>query len=91
MATGVDQPIHFYTDTYSADFHIHIGTSQISSNWSLPTGIRYYPPGSTGAYPDTLRMKKDGTASPARRVMLSDPYGRRDTLSVLSSGIVLIR
>jgi len=87
MATGVDQPIHFFEDTYNADFHIHMYGGAISSVWSFPPGIHYYPAG----VQDTVRMKKDGSVSPALRVVLSNNYGRRDTLSVLSSGIVLLR
>ncbi len=85
MTTGVDQPIHFYANTYNADFHVHVGTT-ISYPWSFPPGV-HYAGGSTLA----ITMAKDGSASPAGLVILRDDNGDQDTLSVLSSGIVLIR
>jgi prepilin-type N-terminal cleavage/methylation domain-containing protein len=86
MATGVDQPLHFREDTYDADFHVHIVGSSASSLWSFPRGI-HYAAGST----NTITMKKNGTAWPAGLVLLRNDRGRQDTLSVLASGIVLLR
>jgi len=87
MATGVDQQVHFLEDTFNGDYHLH-NSGVVSQVWSFPPGIHYtFAVGTL----DTLRMKKDGTASPAHMIVLKDTYNRRDTLSVLSSGIVLVR
>ena len=85
MSLGVDQPLHFYEDTWNCDFHVHTGAG-ITSTWSFPPGV-HYATGSTIA----ITMLKDGSASPSGKVVLQDTRGRRDTLSILASGIVLIR
>ena len=85
MSLGVDQPLYFYEDTWNCDFHVHTGAG-VTNMWSFPPGV-HYAPGSTIA----VTMLKDGSASPSGKVVLQDTRGRRDTLSILASGIVLIR
>ncbi len=85
MATGVDQNLHFLENTYGADFYVQVGAT-VSYRWSFPLGVHYAPGSITGT-----TMYKDGTASPSGLVILQNDDGDTDTLSVLSSGIVLIR
>lgn len=85
MTQGQDQPLHFWEDAYDCDFHVHIGTV-VSHQWSFPPGVHY-----AAETTHTILMKKDGTADPSGVVILKNDRGRRDTLSVLSSGIVLLR
>lgn len=86
MSLGVDQPLHFYENTLGCDFHVHVPTIGATSMWNFPSGV-HYASGSTLA----VTMLKDGSASTSGKVILQDDRGRRDTLSVLASGIVLVR
>ena len=83
MALGVDQNLHYFLN-YGVDFHVHTGP---------PTYLVKFPPGvhyATGSV-ILITMKKDGMADPSGRVILENDKGIRDTMSVLSSGIVLLR
>ncbi len=88
IATGVDQPVHFYTGTYGFDFHVHPTGAPIASivGWKLPKGVSYqWPVGS----PMAVTMKKDGKASTSLIIPITNTRGLRDTVAVLSSGLVL--
>lgn len=84
MTVGVDQPVHFYENLYDADFHVH-AAGVVSYRWSLPRGVHY------AASNPNVTMRKDGTASSSMYVVLRDDRGEQDTLSILTSGIVLTR
>lgn len=91
IATGVDQPIHFFTNTYGPtnnwDYHIHpagMGVAQVG--WALPRGMSYVWPGGS---PMAVTMKKDGTASNSLVIPITNANGLRDTVVVLTSGLVL--
>jgi len=84
MALGVDQNLHYFLN-YGVDFHVHVG--------AVPSYLVKFPPGvqyATGSV-ISITMKKDGSANPSGRVILQNDKGIRDTMSVLSSGIVLLR
>ncbi|MEO5617048.1 MAG: prepilin-type N-terminal cleavage/methylation domain-containing protein [Candidatus Eisenbacteria bacterium] len=87
IATGVDQPIHFFTGTYGFDYHIHpAGVGVATMGWKLPQGVSYqWPAGS----PMAVTMKKDGKANTSLVIPITNLKGTRDTVSVLASGLVL--
>lgn len=87
IATGVNQPIHFYTGTYGFDYHIHpVGVSVATVGWNLPKGVSYqWPVGS----PMNVTMKKDGTANSSLVIPITNLRGTRDTVTVMASGLVL--
>ena len=82
IATGVVQPMHFVgTNVY----HIHYPTG-IAAAWTLPTGISF-----TSSMNDWYRMQADGRCDNSGDIVLRDPRGDRDTVSVQLSGLVLTR
>ena len=88
IATGVPQPMHFYYNTYNADYHIHIG-SFVASKWKLPRGVTYL--WSTGTLTNMrVTLTPDGRASQSGLVILQNRRGLRDTVSVQLSGLVLV-
>ena len=86
MATGVDQPLHFYENNSGSDFHVHVPSVGRTSPWNFPPQI-HYATGSTLS----MTMLKDGSVDTPGPIILRDESGHRDTMSVLSSGIVLLR
>ena len=87
IATGVDQPIHFFTGAYGYDYHIHPGeVGPVTVGWKLPRGVTYQWPGGS---PMKVTMKKDGTANWSLIIPITNTRGLRDTVSVLTSGLVL--
>ncbi|HET7224834.1 MAG TPA: prepilin-type N-terminal cleavage/methylation domain-containing protein [Candidatus Eisenbacteria bacterium] len=83
IATGVIQPMHFVgTNVY----HIHYTTpaNVIASQWTLPTGITF-----TASLNDWYRMQPDGRCDNSGSVIVRDPRGDRDTISIQLSGLVL--
>lgn len=85
MSTGVDQPMHFTANYLNSDYHIHFASGYIPAKWKFPRGITYF---SIGVQPI---MYKDGRASGSGNVILQDQRGNRDTVSVLTSGLVLTK
>lgn len=86
MATGVDQPMHFSPNNpVNSDYHIHLASGVIPAKWKFPRGITYY---SIGLNPT---MKSDGRSDQSGLVILQDTKGNRDTVSVLTSGLVLVK
>ena len=88
ISTGVDQPIHFYTGTYGYDYHLHVPGMPTSSlpGWRLPTGVTYqWPMGSDM----NVTMKKNGRADAALIIPIRNAAGAADTVTVLSSGLVI--
>jgi type II secretory pathway pseudopilin PulG len=87
IGTGVEQTFHFYLDTHDADYHIHNIFTPPGPLWSFPKGIVYDETPADDL--DTLRLKRDGRASPAGVIVLRDSRGVRDTINIQLSGLVL--
>lgn len=89
MATQVDQPIHIAPGSLGADYHIHYASGVIPDwgKWKLPRGITFY------AYSAVLpTMLRDGRIGPGSgMVILRDARGYRDTVSYMSSGLILTK
>jgi len=89
MSTRVEQPIHIQPGSLSADYHIHYPSGFVPDwgKWKLPKGITFY------AYSSGLpTMQTDGRISPGSgMIILRDRRGNRDTVSYLSSGLVLTK
>ena len=85
IATRARQTMHFYLNTFNCDYHIH-NAGGVESMWDLPNGITYWT--GTG-FLDTLSFLPDGTSSATGYVILQNPKGKRDTVSVNASGMIL--
>jgi len=91
MSTGMDQPMHFTPNYLNSDYHIHFANGYIPAKWKFPRGITYF---SIGVQPV---LGKDGRVydafgNPASGVViLQDLQSNRDTVSVLTSGLVLVK
>jgi len=87
IATGVDQPMHFFPGTFGFDYHLHpIGVGTATLGWNFPNGVSYgWATGTTFA----VTMLKDGTANTSGVIPLVNTKGVRDTVAVLTSGLVL--
>jgi len=82
IATGTTQTMHLYYNTLNYDYHIHNG-SVVGPGWLLPKGITYY----TGTL-DCV-MNPDGRCTTPEMIVLQNTRGKRDTVSVLGSGLIL--
>jgi hypothetical protein len=87
IATGVDQPMHFFPGTYGFDYHAHPpGIGIPNAGWNFPNGVSYgWPTGTTFA----VTMLKDGTANTSGIIPLMNTKGTRDTVVILTSGLVI--
>ena len=85
MSTGMSQPMHFTANYLNSDYHIHYLSGFIPAKWKFPRGITYY---SIGLNPT---MQPDGRSDQSGIVILQDQRGNRDTVSVLASGLVLVK
>jgi len=86
IGTSVEQTLHFYLDTHDADYHIH-NPGSLGPLWSFPKGVVYDETPADDL--DTLRLTRDGRASPAGSIVLVDSRGFRDTISVQLSGMIV--
>ena len=94
IGTGQSQTMHFTLGFVSggttSDYHIHNGAT-IGATWRLPRGIIYYwGAGTASAY----WFRPDGrldVTTPSGTVILEDPKGNRDTVSIMSSGLILTK
>ncbi len=84
QATGVTQTVTFDKSSSPPIVGIEGGTS--SSRWTLPKGVTF----ATGSA-DTFQYFADGRASSSQYVILQTSAGLVDTVSVQSSGLVLVR
>lgn len=85
MSTHVAQTLHFAIDSTGAgDYHVHNGSVQ--AKFDLPRDI-VYASGST----TSVTLGVDGRATTSTYVILKDKGGKRDTVSVQLSGLVLVR
>ena len=87
IATGNTQNMHFTADYSGCDYHIH-NNGVVDPKWSLPKGVSYY--WGTGTQ-NQYRLTKDGRSLDTGMIILQDTRGYRDTVSVLASGLVLIK
>lgn len=87
MVSDSLQTMHFTLDYLNSDYHIHNGTV-VSPKWSLPEGITYYWGAGTAS---VFRMTRAGRCMDSGFVIIQSSSGRRDTVSVLLSGLVLVK
>jgi prepilin-type N-terminal cleavage/methylation domain-containing protein len=87
MATGMDQPMHWAPGFMSSDYHIHYPSGFIptTAKWKLPRGITLY------GWTNHPNMLRDGRIQWPGMVILRDVRGNRDTVSFLSSGLILTK
>lgn len=88
IATGAKQHFHM-GPTYSATSYFIVVHPQefIVQRWNLPRGISYY---TTGAI-EWNEMLPNGRSLTSGIVILQDRKGNRDTVSMLTSGLVLTK
>ncbi len=85
MSTHTPQTIHFAIDSAGAgDFHVHNGA--VTNHWDLPRDITFASGSGTG-----FTLATDGRSSSSQYIIVKDPTGQRDTVSIQLSGIVLVR
>ena len=86
ISTGVDsQRIHF-NQNYGFDYHLHPASGTPTVGWHFPKGVTY----ATGfSNASDLIMKADGRASMSLTIPLMNQQGVRDTVVVLTSGLVM--
>lgn len=78
-----DVTLRFAEDSLSSDLQM-FQSGRLVSRWSLPTGIGWSPVCSRGVV-----LSKDGRADGSADIILMDGQGRRDTVSVMASGMVV--
>jgi type IV fimbrial biogenesis protein FimT len=84
ISTGQNQTMHFTLNYSNSDYHIHNTT--VEAKWDLPRNILYYwGTGTVSAYTFT----SDGRCNTSGLVIVQDPRGLRDTVSVQRSGFVM--
>ena len=88
IATGVNQVFHCNAGYLNSDYHVHSNSPSgwVTSKWSLSKGVTYYWGAGTNA---AYTMQKDGRSDASGMIILQDPRGNRDTISVQYSGLVL--
>ena len=90
IGTGTTQTMHYTLGFVVAgkvtDFHIH--NAAVGAAWKLPSGVSYY--WGTGTQ-SSYTFATDGRASVSGLVILEDTGGRRDTVSVQTSGLILTK
>jgi len=85
ISSGTTQTMHFFYGTFGGDYHIHNG-GVVGGTWSLPRNITYYWGAGTNS---VMVSTSDGRMSSSGMIILEDPKGDRDTVSVLASGLIL--
>ncbi len=86
MSTGTDQTMHFFPGTYGYDYHLHTGNPV---GWNFPRGVTY---GWATTQNIIVTLKADGSISfpsGVSQIPLMDTQGTRDTVAMLTSGLVL--
>lgn len=88
IASGIDQPIHFYAGSFGFDGHLHPAGATTFTGWKLPPGVVYqWPSGS----PMAVTMLRDGRANSSLVIPIANAHGLCDTVQVLASGLVLVQ
>ncbi|MFN8586732.1 MAG: prepilin-type N-terminal cleavage/methylation domain-containing protein [Candidatus Eisenbacteria bacterium] len=78
-----DVTLRFAEDSLASDLQM-FQSGRLIVRWSLPTGIGWSPVSAK-----TLVLTKDGRANASADLILMDRDGRRDTVSVMASGMVV--
>jgi len=88
MSVQSDQPMHIAPNSLGADYHIHYtsGFCPVNARWKFPHGVTLFSCTST-----IPTMLKDGRINGSGRIILRDTRGNQDTVSYLSSGLVLVK
>jgi len=85
MATRADRTVHFQAGVGGTDYRAE-SSGAVQSGWKLPRGISYaWLPGTI----DSVTVTPDGRCSVSGLVILRAAHGAQDTVSILSSGLVL--
>ncbi len=88
IGTGVNQTMHlnyqYLWNGQLSDYHIHTAVLP-GALFSLPKGVSYY-----GFTTSIWQANKDGTYT-SGLIVLQDTQGNRDTVSILSSGLILTK
>jgi len=84
MSTGNTQTINFDNSTTPQRLVVLSGSAY--RTWNLPRGITF-----VNGNAASFNMTSDGRASTSQYVVLANNKGRRDTISVQVSGLVLVR
>jgi len=82
IATGLTQTINFDSSTNPPRIVVLGGTG--SRTWKVPKGITF-------ASASSFTVTSDGRASTSQYIVLQNRQAIRDTVSVLTSGMVLVR
>jgi len=96
MATGQTQTLHFQVDFPPGktwDYHLHNGVAMPSVGWDLPRGVTAIGVVNPVFHRDG-RPRASELASSAiisGNVVLRNARGERDTVTVLSSGMILVQ
>lgn len=88
MANQMEQPIHIAPGSLNADYHVHYPSGFIPewAKWKLPRAITFF------SYTSTMpTMLKDGRINGSGMIILRDTRGNRDTVSYMSSGLILTK
>ena len=85
MATRTSQTVRFEAGYQGTDYRVEVG-GVMQAGWALPKRITYTWLTGTIA---SVTLSPDGRASTSGLVILQDARGFKDTVSVLSSGLVL--
>lgn len=78
-----DVTVRFAEDSLDSDLQM-IQSGRLVGRWSLPTEIGWSPVSSR-----CVVLTKDGRANAAANLIVMDRDGRRDTVSVMASGMVV--
>lgn len=91
IGTGRTQTMHytlgFVSSGTTSDYHIHNGAT-VGTTWRLPRGVSYYWGAGTSS---SYTFGTDGRSNVSGMVILQDTGGRRDTVSVQTSGLILTK
>ena len=82
MATGTTRTVNFDSSTNPPRIVVLAGTT--ARTWSLPKGITF-------SNATSFAMTSDGRATTSQYIVLQNLKANRDTVSVLTSGLVLLR
>lgn len=82
--TQSDLVLRFAEDSLGSDFHIRTSDGGVTGKWSLPPQITYAPTSAMG-----MTLTREGRAYPAVQIILRDMGSHRDTVSILTSGMVV--
>ena len=81
--TRASVTLRFAEDSLDSDFQV-ISGGRVINKWSLPSQIHWSPVSARG-----LVLTSDGRATSAANLIVMDRDGRRDTVSVMASGMVV--